>query len=111
MARRQPNEPLAALLVEARWSAGELARAVNALGEAHALTLRYDRASVAHWIKGSRPRAPVPEFVAGALSRHTCRLVTPVTPAWSNPRRNNGRLCTHRRTDGSSGGTGRPRSQ
>ncbi|MFF0228356.1 hypothetical protein [Streptomyces sp. NPDC004629] len=64
------------MLTEADWTAGDLARAVNFLGKAHSLTLRYDRTSVAHWISGSRPRSPVPELAASALSRRTGRLIT-----------------------------------
>ncbi|WP_146063511.1 hypothetical protein [Streptomyces sp. SM11] len=76
MARHAPNARLAALLAEAGWSAGELARAVNAQGMAHGVALRYDRTAVAHWLAGSRPRAPVPALAAAALSRHTGRLIT-----------------------------------
>ncbi|MET9478862.1 hypothetical protein [Streptomyces sp. NPDC006638] len=76
MGRSAPNTLLAALLVEARWSSGELARAVNALGTAHALELHYDRTSVAHWLSGSRPRPPVPDLVAAALTTRTGRLIT-----------------------------------
>ncbi|MFD5748731.1 hypothetical protein [Streptomyces sp. NPDC127033] len=76
MARGQPNSHLAALLGEARWSAAELARAVNGLGAAQDLPLRYDRTSVAHWLAGSRPRPPVPTLVAAAFSRRSGRLVT-----------------------------------
>lgn len=56
MARRDANGLLAALIAEADWTAGELARAVNGLGMAQGLCLRYDRTSVAHWLTGSRPR-------------------------------------------------------
>ncbi|MFI6697573.1 tol-pal system YbgF family protein [Streptomyces sp. NPDC050509] len=76
MARGQPNPHLAALLGEADWSAAELARAVNGLGAAQGLPLRYDRTSVAHWLAGSRPRPPVPTLVASAFSRRSGRLVT-----------------------------------
>ncbi|MFJ5175593.1 tol-pal system YbgF family protein [Streptomyces griseoviridis] len=76
MARGQPNPLLAALLGEAGWSAAELAKAVNALGAAQGLPLRYDRTSVAHWLAGSRPRPPVPTLVASAFSRRSGRLVT-----------------------------------
>lgn len=75
MARHAPNHLLATLLTEADWSAGELARAVNGLGTAQSLPLRYDRTSVAHWLSGSRPRSPVPELVAAALSRRINRTV------------------------------------
>ncbi|MFC4033451.1 hypothetical protein ACFO3J_18475 [Streptomyces polygonati] len=77
MSRQRPNRPLAALLAEAGWNAGELARAVNALGTTRSLALRYDRTSVAHWLAGSRPRAPVPALVAEVLSTRTGRLLLP----------------------------------
>lgn len=76
MARLQPNESLAALLVEAGWSAAELARAVNVLGTDRTPPLRYDRTSVAHWLSGSCPRGTVPDLVAETLSRRAGRLVT-----------------------------------
>ncbi|GAQ51359.1 hypothetical protein [Streptomyces acidiscabies] len=53
MSRRGRNEWLAGLLAEGRWSAGQLAHAVNTRGAAHGMTLRYDRSSVAHWLSGS----------------------------------------------------------
>ncbi|MFE7123170.1 tol-pal system YbgF family protein [Streptomyces sp. NPDC057617] len=76
MPRKSPNSRLAALLTETGMSGAELARDVNALGAAQGRTLRYDRTSVAHWLGGSRPRPPVPDLVAQALSRRTARLVT-----------------------------------
>ncbi|MFD0306435.1 hypothetical protein [Streptomyces sp. NPDC127119] len=76
MARHHPNRELALLLDEAEWNPAELARAINELGRAQGLSLRYDRTSVAHWLTGSRPRPPVPDLVAAALGRRTERLVT-----------------------------------
>ncbi len=76
VSRCTPNRQLSALLLEADWSAADLARAVNALGTAQGLALRYDRTSVAHWLTGSRPRAPVPDLAAQALSRRSGRPVT-----------------------------------
>lgn len=76
MVPRGPNRKLAGLLAESGWSAGELARAVNALGTKHGLRLRYDRTSVAHWLEGSRPRMPVPGLVAQVLGRRIGRRVT-----------------------------------
>ncbi|MDN3294898.1 hypothetical protein QWM81_12705 [Streptomyces ficellus] len=76
MARHEPNQRLAALLAEARWSGAELARAVNTLGAAQGLKLRYDRTSVAHWLTGSRPRQPVADLAAAALSRRCNRLIS-----------------------------------
>ncbi|MCS0605601.1 hypothetical protein NX794_31020 [Streptomyces sp. LP11] len=76
MPERTRNEALAALLVEAHWSATQLAKAVNTLGAAQELSLRYDRSSVAHWLAGARPRRPVPDIVAAALSRRIGRLIS-----------------------------------
>lgn len=77
MSRRAPNRQLAALLVEANWSAGDLARAINFLGPTAGVTLSYDRTSVAHWLSGSRPRPPIPDLAARALSRRSGRVITP----------------------------------
>lgn len=73
---RVANARLGGLLAEAGWSGAELARAVNALGTLHGLPLRYDRTAVAHWLSGTRPRRPVPELIAAALTERCGRLVT-----------------------------------
>lgn len=78
MARKTPNDRLRALQFEAGWSAESLARAVNTLGAAQGLALRYDRSSVAHWLAGAQPRPRVGMLVAEALAR---RLGRPLTPA------------------------------
>ncbi|MFH8337992.1 hypothetical protein [Streptomyces sp. AM6-12] len=72
---RTPNQALRILLAEARWSGARLAREVNALGAAQGTPYRYDRTTVAHWLAGSRPRPPVPQLVALALSRRLDRRV------------------------------------
>nr|WSS60437.1 hypothetical protein OG284_04045 [Streptomyces sp. NBC_01177] len=72
---RGRNNSLARLLVEAGSSAAELARDVNRFGTAQGLHLRYDRTSVAHWIRGSRPRPVVAELVAESLTRRLGRVV------------------------------------
>jgi hypothetical protein len=54
----------------------DLARAINALAGNQGLAFRYDRTSVAHWLSGSRPRPPVPDFVAAAFSNRNGRAVT-----------------------------------
>ncbi|MFJ1747371.1 hypothetical protein ACIOJD_14155 [Streptomyces sp. NPDC088116] len=87
MARQQPNQRLASLLNEADWNQADLARAVNDLGAAQGLPLRYDRTSVAHWLTGSRPRPPVPDLVALAFSRRSGRLVTTEETGLARPRR------------------------
>ncbi|MFE1407571.1 hypothetical protein ACFW5D_28885 [Streptomyces sp. NPDC058770] len=73
---RHPNRMLAALLVEADWSATDLSRAVNALGAAQGLHLRYDRASVARWLDGARPSPPAVHLIGQVLSRRLGRRVT-----------------------------------
>lgn len=70
------NARLGDLLAEAAWNGAELARSVNALGTLHGLALRYDRTAVAHWLSGTRPRRPVPELIAAALTERCGRLVT-----------------------------------
>ncbi|WP_129838766.1 hypothetical protein [Streptomyces sp. RFCAC02] len=75
--RRGPNHQLRALLIEAGWTQEALARAVNTLGTEIGAVLRYDRTSVAHWLSGTRPRHPVPQLAAEALSRRIGRTVTP----------------------------------
>ncbi|MGW2017723.1 hypothetical protein [Streptomyces sp. NPDC001927] len=87
MARREANGLLAALLGEADWTGGELARAVNSLGTAQGLRLRYDRTSVAHWLTGSRPRPPIPDLVAAAFSRRVGRLVLAAETGLAAPER------------------------
>ncbi|MEU4272602.1 hypothetical protein [Streptomyces sp. NPDC026092] len=87
MARREANGLLAALLGEADWTGGELARAVNGLGTAQGLRLRYDRTSVAHWLTGSRPRPPIPDLVAAAFSRRVGRLVLAAETGLAAPER------------------------
>ncbi|OLZ60719.1 hypothetical protein BS330_03570 [Amycolatopsis keratiniphila subsp. nogabecina] len=66
---RLPNNRLRALLAEARWTGGDLARAVNAVAAEADLQLGYGRASVAQWLAGGQPRPPVPELTTEALSR------------------------------------------
>ncbi|WP_208638211.1 hypothetical protein [Streptomyces murinus] len=72
---RTPNQALRILLAEAGWSGARLAREVNALGAAQGTPYHYDRTTVAHWLTGSRPRPPVPQLVAQALSRRLDRRV------------------------------------
>jgi hypothetical protein len=77
MAVRTPNDRLRALLCEAAWSGGRLARAVNDVGTENKVPLHYGRVSVAQWLSGVRPRHPAPELVAEALSRRLNRSITP----------------------------------
>ena len=78
----QQNDALAALIADADEVAGcswaGLARRVNDLGAQQGLSLRYDYTAVNRWIKrGERPRPPVPNLIAQALSEKLGRKVTP----------------------------------
>lgn len=74
----QPNSALRFLLEETGWTQETLARAVTRLGTEAGVRLHYDRTSVAHWLRGSRPEPRVQHLVAEALSRRLARPV-PVT--------------------------------
>nr|WP_232327814.1 tetratricopeptide repeat protein [Kibdelosporangium sp. MJ126-NF4]CEL13472.1 putative transcriptional regulator [Kibdelosporangium sp. MJ126-NF4]CTQ99159.1 putative transcriptional regulator [Kibdelosporangium sp. MJ126-NF4] len=86
-----PNTTLSALLTEAGWSGSTLASRVNAVAAEGGLVLRLDRRQPSSWLAGRRPRPPIPELVAEALSRQLSRPVTitdtglvhhqPATPA------------------------------
>jgi hypothetical protein len=73
---RQPNERLQALIQEAACSNAGLARRVNMVGAEHGLDLRYDKTSVARWLRGQQPRGRVPAIIAEALGRKLGRTVT-----------------------------------
>ncbi|MDK1472559.1 transcriptional regulator [Streptomyces sp. 549] len=73
---RQPNERLQALIQEAACSNAGLARRVNLVGAEHGLDLRYDKTSVARWLRGQQPRGRAPGIIAEALGRKLTRAVT-----------------------------------
>ncbi|GAA0489147.1 MULTISPECIES: hypothetical protein [Streptomyces] len=73
---RQPNERLQALIQEAACSNAGLARRVNVCGAEHGLDLRYDKTSVARWLRGQQPRGRAPAIIAEALGRKLGRTVT-----------------------------------
>ena len=73
---RQPNERLQALIQEAGSSNAGLARRVNMCGADHGLDLRYDKTSVARWLRGQQPRGRAPALIAEALGRKLGRTVT-----------------------------------
>lgn len=75
-AARQPNQRLAALIHEAACSNAGLARRVNMVGAEHGLDLRYDKTSVARWLRGQQPRGMAPTLIAEALGRKLGRPVT-----------------------------------
>ncbi|MFE7775861.1 transcriptional regulator [Streptomyces sp. NPDC057445] len=73
---RQPNERLQALIQEAACSNAGLARRVNMVGAERGLDLRYDKTSVARWLRGQQPRGRAPGIIAEALGRKLGRTVT-----------------------------------
>ncbi|MEE1755748.1 transcriptional regulator [Streptomyces sp. SP18CS02] len=73
---RQPNERLQALIQEAGCSNAGLARRVNMAGSERGLDLRYDKTSVARWLRGQQPRGRAPGIIAEALGRKLGRTVT-----------------------------------
>ncbi len=73
---RQPNERLQALIQEAACSHAGLARRVNMVGAERGLDLRYDKTSVARWLRGQQPRGRAPGVIAEALGRKLGRAVT-----------------------------------
>ncbi|MGW8380115.1 hypothetical protein [Streptomyces sp. ODS28] len=72
---RTPNHALRALLRETEWTQEAFARAIAALGAEAGVHLRYDRTSVAQWLRGSRPAPRVRLLMAEALSRKLGRPV------------------------------------
>ncbi|GAA4687411.1 hypothetical protein GCM10023347_48760 [Streptomyces chumphonensis] len=72
---RQPNERLGSLIEEAGCSNAGLARRVNLVGAEHGLDLRYDKTSVARWLRGQQPRGRAPAVIAEALARKLGRPV------------------------------------
>ncbi|MCQ8769636.1 tetratricopeptide repeat protein [Streptomyces telluris] len=83
---RTPNEGLARLLNQARWSRAQFARIINRLGAEAGLALHYDQSAVSHWVRGTTPQPPVRRLIVEAFSRKLHRTVThaeaglPLTP-------------------------------
>jgi tetratricopeptide (TPR) repeat protein len=76
MARSHPNQQLKRLMREVGLSGEALARSVNLAAAENKQVLRYNRKSVAGWLAGSRPPAPVPVLVAEILTRRLGRHVS-----------------------------------
>ncbi|MFC9342894.1 tetratricopeptide repeat protein [Streptomyces sp. NPDC057020] len=74
---RKPNERLAALLDEARWSNEDLARHVRRVGAEMGERFNYDSSGVTHWKRdGTMPRKAARVAIAEAFSRRLGRPVT-----------------------------------
>ncbi len=80
-----PNLSLASLIAEARWTNGEVARAVNRVGSELGLSLRYDDSAVCHWLSGTVPRSRVHQAILEAFSRRLSRPVTPREAGLATP--------------------------
>ncbi|SCK12235.1 hypothetical protein H181DRAFT_00717 [Streptomyces sp. WMMB 714] len=99
-----PNSTLRGLLAETGWTQEAFARAIGRLGAEAGVRLRYDRTSVARWLRGSRPSPQVQGFIAEALSRRLGRPV-PVAQLGMGDGRSGGR--GRRRAEGRAEATGR----
>ncbi|MFD3756146.1 hypothetical protein [Streptomyces sp. NPDC058622] len=74
-----PSHPLLHRVIrETGWTYEALARRLNTSARVAGLTTAYDRTAVAHWLRGSTPRDPVPGLLCEILSG---RLGRPVGPA------------------------------
>lgn len=73
---RTPNTALRALMTEARWTRGQLVRAITRVGAESGTALGYDDSAVSHWLKGSLPSPEARPLICEAFSRHLHRPVT-----------------------------------
>lgn len=73
---RRPNHRLAGLVEEAGFSHAGLARRVDQLGAEQGLDLRYDKTSVARWLRGQHPRGIVPILLAEVFTQRLSRKLS-----------------------------------
>ncbi|MFF3406706.1 hypothetical protein ACFYW8_10900 [Streptomyces sp. NPDC002742] len=73
---RTPNKRLADLLKQAQMQQGQLARAVNRLGQQRGLDLHYAQPNASQWIAGVEPKPEVRALIVEALSERLGRPVT-----------------------------------
>ncbi|MFE2870806.1 regulator [Embleya sp. NPDC059259] len=73
---RRPNHRLAALVEEAGFSHAGLARRVDQLGAEQGIDLRYDKTSVARWLRGQHPRGIVPILLAEVFTQRLGRKLS-----------------------------------
>ncbi|QFZ18452.1 hypothetical protein [Saccharothrix syringae] len=81
---RIDNHILRTLMKESKWTNQNLSLAVNRAAAEAGVIARYDRTSVSHWLSGSKPRPPVPVFVAEAFSRRLGRFVSATDLGWAD---------------------------
>lgn len=74
--QRIPNRRLASLIAEAGFSNAGLARRVDQIGLEHGLDLRYDKTSVARWLRGQQPRGTTPALIAEVFTRRLGRRLS-----------------------------------
>ncbi|OEV09118.1 hypothetical protein [Streptomyces nanshensis] len=101
-----PNTALRSLVDESEWTQEAFARAITRLGAKAGVRLSYDRTSVAHWLRGSRPAPRVQGFIAEALSRRLGRPVE-VTQLGMGDGQSGGPGPRVRRADGAGAARGR----
>lgn len=82
MSSRITNEPLRLLLRQSGWTGAQLALAVNRVAAEVGVAARYDRTSVAHWLAGARPRAPIPDVLAETFSRRLGTRLSAADLGW-----------------------------
>ncbi|MFF5265501.1 hypothetical protein ACFY4C_42050 [Actinomadura viridis] len=74
---KEPNQQLAQLLAEARFSNQGLAERIVRLGKARgAPALRYNHSSVTRWLRGEQPRHPAPEIIAEVFTLELGRRIS-----------------------------------
>lgn len=73
---RDANTVLGALLDESGMSRQGLARRINAAGRASGNESHYDHTSVGRWLRGQRPRHPVPDLICDILGDRLNRVLS-----------------------------------
>ncbi|WP_424216641.1 tetratricopeptide repeat protein (plasmid) [Streptomyces sp. BI20] len=72
-----PNTLLRGWIRESGWTYESLARRVNSRTLELGYVTGFDRTTVAHWVRGTRPRDPVPEVLCELFSQRLGRSLTP----------------------------------
>ncbi|WP_424216082.1 hypothetical protein ACN20G_28465 (plasmid) [Streptomyces sp. BI20] len=75
---RLPNASLRGVIREMGWTYAALATRVNERTRQLGHHTRFDRSSVAHWLRGAHPHDPVPEILCELASHALGRVLTPL---------------------------------